>query len=83
MAPYLCVVCLEPGDLKRCMCRAGGYCSKACQWWHWEYAEDPHKDVCPMTTANGIFDHQAVPSDARKIIFSFLGKTKESRKLAK
>ena len=74
MTPGLCVVCLDPGDCKRCACGAGWYCGRACQKLDWASSVEPHRDVCPMERFKGICDDNHIPSSLRKKILSFLRK---------
>ena len=74
MPESLCVICFTYADCKRCTCRGGWYCSKACQRFDWAYAADPHRDVCPLRQAKVICDDNDVPSVLRQNIFDFLGK---------
>ena len=75
MAPGLCVVCLNPGDCKRCACGAGWYCSRACQKHDWSFSEEPHREVCPLQALKDICNSYNVPSRVREVILSFTTKS--------
>jgi hypothetical protein len=74
MAPGLCVVCLNPGDCKRCACGAGWYCSRTCQKHDWASSEEPHRDVCPLHIFKGVCNSYNIPSRVREVILSFITK---------
>ena len=74
MAPGLCVVCLNPGDCKRCACGAGWYCSRACQKHDWALSEEPHREVCPLQAFKDICNIHNVPSRVREVILSYITK---------
>ena len=70
----LCVVCLEYSYCRRCLCKGGFYCSKACQEWHWSSAEEAHKDVCPMKTVRvDVWRANGLPGHLLGNVYKYLG----------